>query len=309
MLEGRLFDIQHFGVHDGPGIRTLVFFKGCPLRCAWCCNPESQSPDPRIRYIDFNCNGCYGCLAVCPKDAITPGSKTTLEIDFLSCAACISKPCLQACNHGALTLTGYSISSGKLIEIIKKDMAFYRNSGGGVTFTGGEPLAQTEFLAEILNECKKEGIHTAIETCGYGSHADLERIIPLTDLFLFDIKLIDPEKHRQYTGRSNQLILDNLAFLALTRQSIRVRFPLIPGITDTDENINDVILLMKKLGLTEIDLKPYHSLGVAKYSEFGISNRMDETMENAGYPAERLSNIQMLFTERCHPDEGRDLIP
>jgi pyruvate formate lyase activating enzyme len=306
MQEGNIFDVQHFGVHDGPGIRTLVFFKGCPMSCTWCCNPESQSGEPRIRYIDFKCNACFGCLAVCPADAITPGTGTTLNIDFESCINCGPKPCLQVCNHGALTLTGYSISTEKLLGIIQKDMAFYRNSGGGVTFTGGEPMAQPEFLAEILGECKKLGIHTAIETAGYCSLADLEGILPLVDLFLFDIKIVDPDKHRQHTGRSNQLILDNLAFLASTGKTIRLRFPLIPGITDTDENINDVILLMKRLGLKDIDLEPYHNLGVAKYDEMGMNNPLAGVLDDSGYPAKRFTEIQSLFTEQCHPRESGD---
>lgn len=294
MGEGKIFDIQHFGVHDGPGIRTLVFFKGCPMKCAWCCNPESQSPEPHIRYIDSKCNACYACLAVCPANAITPGGETILEINFEACKSCESRPCIQVCNHGALSLTGYTIETEKLMDIISRDAAFYRNSGGGVTFTGGEPLAQPEFLAGILAECRKEGIHTAIETCGYCSHEDLKAILPMVDLVLFDIKIIDSEKHRHYTGNSNQVILDNLAWLSTQKKRIVLRFPLIPGITDTEENINDVIKIMKRLGLKEVDLEPYHSLGVAKYEEFGIINRLGGLLAEAGYPEERLKEILKL---------------
>jgi pyruvate formate lyase activating enzyme len=177
-------------------------------------------------------------------------------------------------------------------------MAFYRNSGGGVTFTGGEPLSQPEFLVDILLECKKAGIHTAVETCGYCRQADLKEIIPLVDLFLFDIKLIDPEKHRKYTGKSNQVILDNLTFLSTQKKQIIIRFPLIPGITDTDENINDVALLMKKLGLSDINLEPYHSLGNAKYNELGINFSFDGLADETGYPADRLEQIGKLFVKQ-----------
>jgi pyruvate formate lyase activating enzyme len=294
MMEGQLFDIQHFAVHDGPGIRTLVFLKGCPMNCAWCCNPESKSTDYQIRYIDSKCNACFGCLAVCPADAITPGSETTLEINFDACKTCISKPCIQSCNYGALTLTGYTLGPEELLEIICKDIPFFRNSGGGVTFTGGEPLMQPEFLVTLLKGCKDAGIHTAIETCGYANRADLKVISELTDLFLFDVKIIDAEKHREHTGQSNQVILENLEYLTASGSKIILRFPLIPGITDTDENVGDVIRLMERLGLKEIDLEPWHSLGVAKYGEFGIENRMAGLPET-GYQVERLYQIRQMF--------------
>jgi pyruvate formate lyase activating enzyme len=295
MLQGKLFDIQHFGVHDGPGIRTLVFFKGCPMKCAWCCNPESQSPENQIRYVDFKCKACFNCVSTCPYQAIIPLTGS-VKIDFTLCTGCEAKPCLDACNHGALNLTGYSITSDKLLGIISKDIPFYRNSGGGVTFTGGEPLSQPEFLAEILGECKKAGIHTAIETCGYCSRENLGKIIPLVDLFLFDLKIIDPEKHRHHIGNSNKIILENLAYLAATGKRIIIRFPLIPGITDTDENINDVMLLMKRLGLQEIDLEPYHSLGTPKYAELGIINPLAGILDDSGYPGEKVNEISTRMT-------------
>ncbi|MFA6128352.1 MAG: glycyl-radical enzyme activating protein [Bacteroidales bacterium] len=308
MQEGKLFDIQHFGVHDGPGIRTLVFFKGCPMQCSWCCNPESQSPTEQMRYVAFRCKACFSCVSACPYQAIVPQDNSVL-VDFSRCATCMERPCLEACNFGALNLTGYSITTEKLIGIIQKDIAFYRNSGGGVTFTGGEPLYQPVFLKEILGECKKAGIHTAIETCGYSRRTDLEDIVPLVDLFLFDIKIIDPDKHRQHTGRSNKLILDNLTCLASTDKRIILRFPLIPGMTDTAENIGDVILLMNKLGLKDIDLEPYHSLGVAKYDELGIKNPLGSILDDSGYPPVRFNEIQTLFTEQCHPRESGDRSP
>lgn len=297
MPDGRIFDIQHFGVHDGPGIRTLVFFKGCPLRCAWCCNPESQSPADQIRYVDYRCKACFDCVDACTYGAVTPNN-TSVTIDFEKCRNCRERPCLAACNHGAMNLTGYTVSPGELIGIIAKDMAFYRNSGGGVTFTGGEPLAQPEFLAEILGECNKAGIHTAIETCGYCSQSDLERIVPLVDLFLFDIKIINPEKHKIFTGKSNRVILRNLKSLSEQGKKIIIRFPLIPGITDTDENINDVVSMMKRLGLKDIDLEPYHSLGVAKYGELGMTNRMAGILEESVYPIERLREIEIFFEQQ-----------
>jgi pyruvate formate lyase activating enzyme len=297
MLEGKLFDIQHFAVHDGPGIRTLVFFKGCPLRCSWCCNPESHSPIEQLRYVDFKCKTCFNCVKACPYQRAT-ALPDSVKFDFPLCLNCADKPCIDACNHGALTLTGFNISSGKLAGIIAKDIAFYRNSGGGVTFTGGEPLLQPDFLAETLTECKKLDIHTAIETCGYAARSDFERILPVTDLFLFDIKIINDQKHQHFTGISNKLILGNLEFLTRQKNHIILRFPLIPGITDTDENLSDIISLMKRLGLNEIDPEPYHSLGNAKYDELGIHNPLSGILGDFGYPAERLKQIENIFNEK-----------
>ena len=301
-MEGTIFDIQHFAVHDGPGIRTLVFMKGCPLSCAWCCNPESRSPRPQLRYIEHNCTACYGCMAVCPAGAIYPGGEK-IAIDFTACETCETKPCLDACYHGALLLTGKAIDTAKLIGIISKDIPFYRNSGGGVTFTGGEPLAQADFLLEMLKECRKNGIHTAIETCGCGDPADFGRIAPFTDLFLFDIKIVDSGLHREYTGRDNRLILENLERLAALNASITLRFPLIPGITDTNENILDVMLLMDRLGLQQIDLEPGHSLGFAKYDELGMTNPMSGKLDDTGYSPNRLDSVCTRM-ERIQKERG-----
>lgn len=297
MLEGKLFDIQHFAVHDGPGIRTLVFFKGCPMKCAWCCNPESHFPGNQIRYIDYRCKACFDCYEVCQYQAITK-QDDSIQINFNRCFNCLEKPCLEACNHAALNLTGYSINSDQLVEIIAKDIPFYKNSGGGVTFTGGEPLAQPEFLIETLGKCKEKGIHTAIETCGYCSRSVLDEILPLTDLFLYDIKIVNALKHEQFTGKSNQEILENMEYLAGKDKPVILRFPLIPGITDTDENLGDIISLMKRLGIKEIDLEPYHSLGNAKYDELGIHNPLAGILGDSGYPAGRLKQIEKIFNEK-----------
>jgi len=301
-MKGTLFDIQHFAVHDGPGIRTLVFLKGCPLRCEWCCNPESQTVRSQVRYIGFRCRGCHSCAKICPKNAITE-LDGSVSIDFTQCRDCTDKPCLDACCREALTLTGYEMDSGELLKIIEKDKAFYRNSGGGVTFTGGEPLSQPAFLEEILKLCKQSGIHTAIETCGYAKTSDFDRILPYTDLFLFDLKLIDPLQHLKHTGVSNELIINNLSHLShlshppqqpqqphqpQQNPQIILRFPIIPGITDTPHNLNGIISLMHELGLKEIHLEPYHTLGLAKYEEFGIPQNPAEI------PDVKLSDIETI---------------
>ncbi|MFO7617331.1 MAG: glycyl-radical enzyme activating protein [Bacteroidales bacterium] len=287
MLSGQLFDIQRFGVHDGPGIRTLVFLKGCPLRCAWCCNPESHLKQAQIRYVKFRCRGCHSCTSACPLGAIKP-LDGSVRIDFGICLDCPDHPCLEACPHEALSLCGFTMSSRELVGEIAKDLDFYLNSGGGVTFTGGEPLAQAEFLREVLEMCKLQGIHTAIETCGYGSRESFQAILPFTDLFLFDLKLADPIKHRQYTGKSNRMILQNLEYLSDQQQEIIIRLPVVPGITDTRENIVGIIHLMEDLGIREINLEPYHPLGVPKYEQFGISRQPLVVEQDPDYPLESL---------------------
>ncbi len=244
-------------------------------------------------------------MAVCPAGAIYPGGEK-IAIDFSACETCETKPCLNACYHGALLLTGYAVTPEKLIGTLGKDIPFYRNSGGGVTFTGGEPLAQAGFLFEMLTRCKELGIHTAIETCGCGDPADFVRIAPVTDLFLFDVKIVDPDQHRKYTGRDNTIILENLERLVAMNARIIIRFPLIAGITDTGENILDVLLLMNRLGLQQIDLEPGHSLGFGKYDEFGMVNGMDAETDNypsLPYPATKIEDVCELM-ERIQKERG-----
>jgi len=294
MQQGNIFDIQHFGVHDGPGIRSLVFLKGCPLRCAWCCNPESQSPVAQLRYLDFRCKACYHCVSSCPFKAITP-QKESVMINFRWCAQCTQKSCLDACNYGAMNLTGYPITVGQLMDILLKEVPFYRNSGGGVTFTGGEPLMQPDFLLACLQECRQRGIHTAIETSGYCKPETFREIANHVDLFLYDIKLIDPQKHQMYTGKPNDWILQNLSWLSESKQSVIIRFPLIPDITDTDQNIGDVIHLMDRLDLQHIDLEPYHVLGMAKYAELGMTITPELIAHDSGYSVEKLTEVKDRF--------------
>ncbi len=289
MHSGLLFDIQRFAVHDGPGIRTLVFMKGCPLRCTWCCNPESHLQEAQIRYIKLRCKGCHYCVAACPYGAIDP-LRGSIRINFARCRECNHHPCIEACPHEALSLCGFTMSSRELVAEIARDQDFYRNSGGGVTFAGGEPLSQAGFLCETLELCKAEGIHTAIETCGYGSREKLRAIVPFTDLFLYDLKLADPSIHKVYTGKSNRMILQNLEYLSSQQKEIIIRLPLVPGMTDTMENIGGIILLMKELGFREINLEPYHALGVPKYEQFGINWPPFVVEQDPGYNHETLIN-------------------
>lgn len=263
MGKGLIFDIKRYAIHDGPGIRTTVFLKGCPLRCWWCDNPESQSPSKQFIFWPERCLQCDACIDVCEKDAIVNKNGKLREIDQTRCDFCES--CVEACYTEALQIVGQEIGVKALLREIEKDRDFYRESGGGVTFSGGEPFSQPEFLYEILVACKRKNLHTAVDTCGFVSWDILKRACAYVDLFLYDIKLMDAKKHRRYTGVSNQLILSNLRKLAKTHHVI-VRLPVIPQINDDAENIRQVGEFLSGLKeIEEIDLLPYHRLGFSKY--------------------------------------------
>ncbi len=219
----------------------------------------------------------------------------TLVHDFGICSECSAKPCTGACPYDARSITGREISADELIDTITRDIPFYRNSGGGVTFSGGEPFHQPEFLIEMLKRCQAAGIHTAVETCGWASQTDLRQAIPLTSLFLFDLKIINPDNHLRHTGKPVEPILENLSLLASEHPEVIVRFPLVPGITDTWENLNDILGIMKKNGLSRINLEPYHSLGADKYQEHGL----DYLLHNLGhYESGNLDSFRDFFISR-----------
>ncbi|MFZ4547876.1 MAG: glycyl-radical enzyme activating protein [Bacteroidales bacterium] len=273
-MTGTILTIQHYAVHDGPGIRTLVFMKGCPLRCSWCCNPESQLALPQLRYLKSHCKACLKCVEYCPTHSVA-ATDDGMKRSFDVCNVCQSKVCIEECNNNAITVSGKEISSAELVKAIALDISFYRNSGGGVTFSGGEPLMQPAFLLEVLKECKALEIHTAIETCGWTDRKSLRNVIPFTDLFLFDLKIIDPESHLIHTGMPIGPILENLAFLASENANIVIRLPLVPGITDTIPNLESIAKIMHNNGLKQICLEPYHSLGQSKYEEHGLTYNLD----------------------------------
>jgi len=237
-LTGRILHLQRLSTEDGPGIRTTVFFKGCPLRCAWCHNPESLSRQPQIQWFAVRCLGCQTCLTACPEGCLTR-TEAGLVIDRGRCNGC--GECADACPAGAIELLGRTVSVDELLGELRKDRAYYVASGGGVTLSGGEPTLQADFAEGLLRGLKEEGISTALDTCGLCSAETLDRLLPFTDLVLYDLKLLEPGLHHQYTGSTNRQILDNLRHLRdmQSRLPFRlwVRTPLIPGATATPENL------------------------------------------------------------------------
>ena len=232
---GTVFDIQRFSLHDGPGIRTIVFLKGCPLSCKWCSNPESQNMKPVIMYKKNECLHCGRCINACSKKAISFENKTF--IDRSICTGC--GECANACPAGALVVKGKTMTVQQLIRELKKDATTYRRSGGGITLSGGEPLVQYEFAAELLRACKAQGWDTAIETTGAGITEAVEKVIPYVDTVLLDIKHLDTEKHKKFTGIGNEQILKNAARISQISSTV-VRVPVIPGFNYSEEEIKAI---------------------------------------------------------------------
>lgn len=251
-----IFDIERNSYVDGPGIRTTVFFKGCNLKCAWCHNPESQDFTPQMMFYKDQCTGCGKCKAVCP----TPGSCTLCE------------KCTFFCPANARKVCGKEYTVDEVFKVIIKDKLYYDNSGGGVTFSGGECMLQVDFLAEILKKCKENGIHTAVDTAGHISFDNFKKILAYTDLFLYDIKIYDTEKHRKYIGVGNELILDNLKNLFDLGAKIWIRIPVIADVNDSLEEMQRIKNFLYRHGKPEkIELLPYHAMGEHKYTAIGKS--------------------------------------
>ena len=274
--KGFIFNIQRFSLHDGPGIRTTVFFKGCPLRCMWCQNPEGISLNKTLFCNSNKCLDCRSCEKVCPEHAVSFSEFGPL-INRDRCTLCLE--CVEACPVETLEAAGREISVPELVGDILKDRVIFEESGGGATFSGGEPLFQPEFLVALLKALKNLDIHTTVETSGYSPWTVLEETAAWTDLFLYDLKLVDEEKSKHYTGTTNTLILDNLKALAEKGSNIQVRMPLIPSINDDYVNLQQTAAVLIKAGIDELDLIPYHKLGTAKYANLGLDYKLPHIKE------------------------------
>jgi pyruvate formate lyase activating enzyme len=262
-MTGRIFNIQRFSVNDGPGIRTTVFLKGCPLNCAWCHNPESISPEKEVLLYMDRCIRCGKCVEICHHHAAIP-INGAYGVDREQCTHC--GECVDECVSEARNIVGRDMMVKEVMEEILKDQIYYEQSGGGVTFSGGEPLLQHEFLIALLTECRKEGIHTAVDTTGLTSPDILRKVAEQTDLFLYDIKTMDDGRHRQFTGVSNRPILDNLRLLDEWNKRVIIRVPVIPGVNMDLVSIGKIGEFSASLkNIREINLLPYHKTGIGKY--------------------------------------------
>ena len=285
-------NIQGYSIHDGPGIRTVVFLKGCPLRCKWCANPENLEAAVQIGFLHNLCQGCGRCAKACPNGAILPGPDR--RIDREKCQRCGA--CVKACYYDALVSYGEERTAEDVFDKVRRDKMFYESSGGGVTVSGGEPLTHPQFVAELFTLCHAEGINTCVETCGCVPREAFETVASLTDYFYFDLKIMDPQKHQQYTGMDNRQIHENARWLAAQGANILFRQPIIPGVNSGEDNVRATAEFICSLGREDlaIQLMPYHRMGSSKYAALDMPYELEALQI---MPAEEINAIEALYKE------------
>ena len=289
-MTGRVFNIMHYALHDGPGIRTVVFLKGCPLSCQWCHNPEGQNVKAELMVAPERCVGCGECVTACPAGAAVPAGRAT--DGGQACTAC--GKCVEACLAGARKIAGSDVSVADVLRDVVRDRVFFEESGGGVTISGGEPFGQPDFLGELVDACTAEGLATAVETCGMADRDAILRLAAKPVLFLYDLKLVDAARHARWTGVGNETILANLAALARSHAEIILRYPVIPGANDDEDNVRQTIGVMRQLGLHRIDLLPYHRIGADKYRRLGRTCQLADLQPPS---VEKMASIRQSFAD------------
>lgn len=289
-VTGSVFSVERYAIHDGPGIRSQVFFKGCPLRCLWCSNPEGMSFQPALMYTRILCIQCGSCVETCENSALSI-TEQGVEIDREKCTLC--GDCVSGCYAEALEINSFRVTAETIVDDVERDKSFYEASGnGGITLCGGEPLAQPAFAQELLRLCKERGIHTAIETCGYYPFEALEQAIPYLDFIYFDIKHMDAEAHKKYTGADNGLILANLKKLQAYDVELCVRVPVIPALNGSSENLEATASFVRRLPrVKSVELLPYHRLGASKYKKLGLEYPLGDVSPPGSEEMQKLKAI------------------
>jgi pyruvate formate lyase activating enzyme len=296
-MEGIVFNIQRYSIDDGPGVRTTVFVKGCPLNCLWCSNPESIDPMPEVTYRYTSCKRCGTCMGACPIGAISL-NETGIHIDRKKCQRCGT--CVSVCIPEALQISGKRMTVEEVFKIVKKDVDYYEASGGGLTCSGGEVLAQSEFVAELFQRCRESGIHTCADTSGWGSRDAMDRILEYCDLVYFDLKHMNADEHKKLCGQSNYLILNNLALVAEKRVRLVLRVPLIPGCNVSEENITAIAETAARLVKeAPIHILPYHRYGTSKYRMLDMIYPLETTESSTPEALERAKAIMESFGLQC----------